>query len=94
MKSLINLKLTAFRRLPVLCFLVMLALSQLVQAQVLYGSLVGRVEDPSGAIVPGAKISVTNRATGQQRDVTADESGSFAIRDLQVGVYDISTKAT
>ena len=58
-------------------------------AQVLYGSLVGRVEDPSGAVVPGAKIAVTNKATGQQRDVTADESGTYSIRDLQVGVYEM-----
>ncbi len=37
-----------------------------VSAQVLYGALVGRVEDPSGAIVPGAKITITNKATGQR----------------------------
>jgi hypothetical protein len=59
-----------------------------VQAQVLYGSLIGRIEDPSGAIVPGAKITVVNKATGQQRDVTADENGAYAIRDLQVGTYE------
>jgi Carboxypeptidase regulatory-like domain len=89
MNKFINYLLAASRKLPMLCFLIMLSVSQLAQAQVLYGSLVGRVEDPSGAIVPGAKISVTNKATGQQRDVTADDGGSFAIRDLQVGVYDI-----
>jgi len=66
------------------------ATPQIAQAQVLYGTLVGRVEDPSGAILPGAKVSVTNQATGQQRETTADESGAYAFRDLQVGVYDLT----
>ncbi len=92
MKQPISLRFAALKRLTILsslaiCFL--LVVSQLVQAQVLYGSLVGRIEDPSGAVVPGAKVSVTNKSTGQQRDVTADDSGSFAFRDLQVGVYDL-----
>lgn len=58
-------------------------------AQVLYGALLGRVTDAAGAILPGAKISVTNKSTGQQRETVADESGAFAFRDLQVGAYDI-----
>lgn len=58
-------------------------------AQVLYGALLGRVTDAAGAILPGARISVTNKSTGQQRETVADESGAFAFRDLQVGAYDI-----
>lgn len=63
---------------------------QSVQAQVLYGSLVGRVEDQSGAVLPGARITVTNKATGQQREAVADDSGAYAFRDLQVGAYDLN----
>ena len=63
---------------------------QSVQAQVLYGSLVGRVEDQSGAVLPGARITVTNKATGQQREAVADDSGAYAFRDLQVGTYDLN----
>lgn len=58
-------------------------------AQVLYGALLGRVTDAAGAILPGTKITVTNKLTGQQREATADEAGAFAFRDLQVGTYDI-----
>ncbi len=57
--------------------------------QVLYGSLLGRITDAAGAIMPGAKINVTNKSTGQQRETVSDESGAFAFRDLQVGTYDI-----
>jgi hypothetical protein len=63
---------------------------QFAQAQVLYGSLVGRVEDPSGAVLPGARVTVTNKATGQQRETVADSNGAYAFRDLQVGVYDLT----
>ncbi len=38
--------------------LIIITAAQFAQAQVLYGSLVGRVEDPSGAILPGASITV------------------------------------
>lgn len=62
---------------------------QLVLAQVLYGALVGRVEDQLGAVLPGARITVINKATGIQRETTADGSGAYAFRDLQVGVYDL-----
>lgn len=75
--------------LPILATLwLVLAISPLT-AQVLYGALLGRVADASGAVLPGAKISVTNKLTGQQRETVADESGAFAFRDLQVGTYDI-----
>ena len=36
-------------------------------AQVLYGSIVGTVEDPSGAVVPGAKVTLTHVETGTAR---------------------------
>ena len=58
-------------------------------AQVLYGVLVGGVEDPSRAVLPGATVTATNRDTGLQRETTTDGSGSYAFRDLQAGTYDL-----
>ncbi|MBI5280575.1 MAG: TonB-dependent receptor [Candidatus Solibacter usitatus] len=58
-------------------------------SQVLYGSIVGTVEDPSGAIVPGAKVSLTNTATGSIREVQADEQGRYNALSLPAGTYDI-----
>jgi hypothetical protein len=80
--------------LSLIALLLVSAAQQVVPAQVLYGSLVGRIEDPSGAVMPGAKVTVTNKATGQQRDITTDESGAFAFRDLQVGTYDLNITQT
>lgn len=74
--------------------LILLMLIGIAQAQVLYGSLVGRIDDPSGAVVPGAKVVVVNKATGQERDAVTDESGAFAFRDLQVGVYELRVTQT
>jgi len=59
------------------------------EAQVLYGTLVGRVEDQSGAVLPGAKVTVVNKETGLQRETTADTDGAFAFRDLQAGIYEL-----
>src|SRR5262245_3279568 len=68
--------------------------AQLVQAQVLYGTLVGRVEDQSGAVLRGARVTATNKDTGQQRETTTDESGSYAFRDLQTGIYELRVTQT
>ncbi|MCI0389212.1 MAG: TonB-dependent receptor [Acidobacteria bacterium] len=84
-------------RLVVLSLAIILissATAQFAEAQVLYGTLVGRVEDQSGAVLPGAKVTVTNKDTGQQREATTDESGSYAFRDLQAGIYELKVIQT
>src|SRR5262245_63357361 len=46
-------------------------------------SLVGTVRDATGAVVPGASITVTNRATNISVTVTADNSGDYVVTPLQ-----------
>ena len=58
-------------------------------AQVLYGSIVGAVEDPSGAIVPGASVTATNSDTGAAREATADGQGRYTIVSLIPGNYSL-----
>ncbi len=59
------------------------------QAQVLYGSLVGNVKDPSGAAVPRATVTVTNKGTNLTREAATDESGGYSLTDLQAGIYSL-----
>ena len=58
-----------------------------LRAQGLYGSLVGTVTDPSGAVVPNASITVTSIATGQTRQDTSDQSGRYNLVNLLPGTY-------
>jgi hypothetical protein len=55
-------------------------------AQVLYGSVVGNITDPSGAAVPGVTVKVTNVETGLVREIAANERGGFVLPDLQAGI--------
>jgi len=63
------------------------------QAQVLYGSIVGNVTDPSEGRIPQATISITNTGTGQTRTTTTDDRGAFVIAELQAGTYDVKVSA-
>ena len=62
-------------------------------SQVLYGSLVGTVTDQSGAVVPGATISVTDTQTGQTRVETSDSGGRYNVVNLTPGTYKVATAA-
>jgi hypothetical protein len=65
-----------------------------VHAQVLYGSIVGNVNDPQGSFVPGVTITATNTGTGAKAETVSDESGAYALRNLLPGVYDVSASLT
>jgi hypothetical protein len=47
------------------------------------------VEDPSGAVVPGAKITLTQTGTGSSREVQADDQGRYNALSLPAGTYDM-----
>lgn len=58
-------------------------------AQLLYGSITGLIEDPSGSVVPGAKVTATNTATGQVYEGVADANGTFTLTNVLPGNYDL-----
>jgi hypothetical protein len=58
-------------------------------AQVLYGSVVGIVQDTSGASIPGATVTITNKQTSLTRDVTTSDDGSFTVVNVLPGSYDL-----
>ena len=57
------------------------------------GRISGTVEDASGAVVPNARVTVTNVATGTMRSGRADERGNYVFADLSVGDYDVSIES-
>jgi hypothetical protein len=59
------------------------------EAQVLYGSVVGNVLDPSQAAVPEATVTITHTDTGQSRTTTTSATGAYSFPTLPSGTYDI-----
>lgn len=76
------------KQLTVLSFLVVLVAP--LAAQVSTGTVTGFVSDPSGAAVPGARVSLRHLATGDARDVTTSERGEFNVPFLRVGDYSVT----
>jgi anaerobic magnesium-protoporphyrin IX monomethyl ester cyclase len=55
-------------------------------------SFVGRVIDPTGAVVPGAKITATNVETGTIHTATTDSGGQYLVNDLVAGHYTVKAE--
>jgi len=51
------------------------------------GTITGTVTDPSGAVVPGAQIQITDLATGVKLDVKSGGDGSFKFFTVPIGTY-------
>ncbi len=62
-------------------------------AQDTTGKITGIVTDPSGAVIPNAKITVTNKATGISHDATSDQSGFYQVLQLPIGLYQVTAQA-
>jgi hypothetical protein len=58
-------------------------------AQILYGTVVGNVTDPSGAAIPGATVVVTNRQTNWTRQVSTGPAGGFTVSTVPGGAYEL-----
>src|SRR5271156_534637 len=71
-----------------LALLVVLMLPGTLKAQsIISGDLVGTVTDPSGAAVPGAKVTLTSKATGEVQIATTNSSGAYRVPLLKPGDY-------
>ena len=58
------------------------------------GEIVGTVTDASGAVVPSAKVTVTDEGTGLSRLAAANAQGYYVVPSLRPAQYDLSVKAS
>ncbi len=73
------------------CVLLMAAAP--LRAQVLYGSIVGTVQDRSQAVIAGAKVTITNTGTSQVRETVTNSAGVYAFTNVFPGTYNLSVSA-
>ncbi|HEX8336751.1 MAG TPA: carboxypeptidase regulatory-like domain-containing protein [Pyrinomonadaceae bacterium] len=55
--------------------------------------IVGSVEDPTGALVPGADVTITNSSTGQRYTAHTDSQGVFRAQGLAAGLYNVKVES-
>lgn len=70
-----------------------LLIAACVLAQSDLGSIVGFAKDPSGAVIPKAKVIVTSEGTGEARSTETNESGYYVVTNLPPGVYTVTAEA-
>ncbi len=81
-------------RISKLCLMALLVAlaAPSVWAQRLDGDLRGEVLDPDGAVIVGAKVTVTNEATQQSRTLETTTAGSFFAGSLLPGKYTVTVE--
>jgi Carboxypeptidase regulatory-like domain/TonB-dependent Receptor Plug Domain len=78
-------------------FLILIMITLLcspVMAQVTTGSILGSVHDATGAVVPGATVTITDTGKGTVTRVQTDSEGSYSVGFLIPGTYDVSIEMT
>jgi len=81
-------------RIGVLLGVFLLTVPVLSHAQINTGAIVGRLTDPSGAVVVNAKVTLENIATGIKDESNLTPTGDFAFRGLTPGMYKLTVVAT
>ena len=79
-------------RWTAVCLFVLFALcpSVLLIAQSTGGRILGRVADPSGAVLAHLTVTATNESTGVSRDSQTSDAGDYSFLEVPVGVYTLT----
>jgi Carboxypeptidase regulatory-like domain len=77
-----------------ICGILLFASTLPSRGQDVNAALEGTVQDPNGAAVPGAKLTLTNESNGAQLNLVTDAAGEYNFRNLTPGIYDLSIVAT
>jgi hypothetical protein len=79
--------------LTLAAFFLLLTNAQCAFGQVDEGSIVGLVQDPSGAVVPGAQVTLLNTDQGITLNTTSSSSGEYTFSPVRTGHYSVSATA-
>src|ERR1700744_4244389 len=82
------------QRTPALAavFVVLFSFCSAAIAQVTTGSLLGTVRDASGAVIPGATVTVTDTGKGTTSAKQTDTEGNYSIPYLLPGTYNVAVE--
>jgi hypothetical protein len=64
-----------------------------IMAQGLFGTISGTITDPTGAVVPGATVTVTNINTNVKNVTIANDAGDYSVPNLNPGTYRVEASA-
>src|ERR1700716_2859754 len=78
--------------LSALFILIVLAVVTPLWAQKDAGAIVGLVRDASGAVVTGAKITVTDMDRGIELTLSTNDSGQYVASPLRIGRYSVTVE--
>ncbi|MDQ3756165.1 MAG: Plug and carboxypeptidase regulatory-like domain-containing protein, partial [Acidobacteriota bacterium] len=71
-----------------------LSLSVMASAQTSRGTVSGYVTDPTGAVIPGASVTLTNVATTVSRSTTTNDEGFYRFDAVDLGAYQVTLSAS
>ncbi len=80
--------------LPCLLLLCLVALPSPSRAQGYFGTVSGTLADPTGAVIPGAKVTLTDQDKGYAFSTTSDPVGRYLFRSIPPGVYSVTATVT
>lgn len=84
------------RRLLQTCWVLLaaclLAMPAVSFGQGYFGSVTGVLTDPSGAVIPGAKVTLTDQNKGYAFNGTSDAVGRYLFRSIPPGVYSVTAE--
>ena len=76
------------------CVCLLLIQSPFALAQVDMGSVTGTVTDTSGAVIPGAKVTLLNTDVGLTMEGISDSTGRYTFSPVRIGHYTITVTAS
>jgi hypothetical protein len=85
-------RLSGLRFLAAITALILLGASA-AMPQSTFGSILGTVRDPSGAVVAQSKITVQNTGTDASRATVTDSAGDYSVPNLEPGTYKVTIEA-